>query len=179
MNGPSWLQKEGRVPETIHTFLTDSGGGITMAANYLATAGSFKETAAAGETIQVNRLIFYYEMTGVWAMSKFGSLAALTNGITVQVVRTNETKQVLTNGLPIKNNGQFAAHCYDWLFINVGSGDNAASVRWTLGKSGAPLVLYPGDYIEVIPNDDLSTMTLFTCKIDGVLVAGDTRDVAV
>jgi hypothetical protein len=178
MNGPAWLHREGRVPEGIHKLLANPvGGGTNMALKFDVTAGSFRETAAAGETIQVNRLLFYYEMSGVWTMTKFGSLTALSNGIVVRIVRAGGATQTLTNGLPITNNGRFAAHCYDWVFLNVGSGDNAAAVRWTLGKSGAPSVLYEGDYLEVFVNDDLSTMTLFTCKLDGVLVTGDTRDV--
>ena len=45
--------------------------------------------------------------------------------------------------------------------------DTAVLVRWTLERAGKQLLLRPGDFIELVVQDNLSSITAFSIMIQG------------
>jgi len=64
----------------------DGSGSTDMAVDGSGTAVSFKVTAQAGEIIRIERIVMLvYDDTETFEWAKFGSLAALTNGLRLRL----------------------------------------------------------------------------------------------
>ena len=111
------------------------------------------------------------------AGGKFGGLAALTNGVKIQVIDNDAGDTVLIDfldGKTIKLNDQF-----DWLSgVDVVIPDTVTApnvpIRWTLQKDlgGDYLELTAGQRFRITVQDDLSGLTEWRTMAKGFSVAG-------
>lgn len=136
--------------------------------NGSSTPVDFFYTVPAGDTVDIERLIIYVKDFGTFDADLYGNGAVLTNGIDVKVVRSGGAEEDLLDGLPVKTNAEWMALAHDFIYNNIGTGDNVATVRWTFGKSGVPLRLEAGDRFVVTINDDLTVLTGHRFQIQGV-----------
>lgn len=118
----------------------------------------------------LNRMIFFYRMTGVWTEEKFGSLAQLSNGVEIDVRGNNSITKSLTASQPIKANAGWATHCYDVDIRSIGSGETYLVGRWTFTRdNGSGLVLSGTrkEALSALVQDNLSTMSDFGIHVRG------------
>lgn len=110
--------------------------------------------------------------------SKFGGLAALTNGVKLQLVnRTNEVQTVFPEDVAgfnsIKRNGDWGRLAGNDSPLFSLSGNKAiVPVRWSLWKGAGALWIPPGWAFQALVQDDLTSMTLpFTINVQGKLIS--------
>lgn len=121
-----------------------------------------------GEEWQLTRMIFAMAHSTAGDLGKFGNLPSLTNGVVVRV-RNNSSYRTLTNW---KNSGDMkGGDMYDVEFDSRsgGGGDFGTSGRWTFQKGGVVVKLNgdTNDRIEVLIQDDLTTLGFFKMKVQG------------
>ena len=135
----------------------NGSGTINAVGDYSTTAQSFRISDTSGRGI-IHRIIVSYRDSGAFDTELYGNGIALTNG--VRVFLKDSSDQIIQEytAFPIKSNGDWAAHCYDWTYFQEGAGDNYAAIRWTFSKSGKPVTVkfHEGEYFEVLLNDDFS-----------------------
>jgi len=96
---------------------------------------------------------------------KFGGIAALTNGIVLHHHRPDGINSIFnakTNG-DLKHIGRGA---YDDRSGGGGDYGFGVEILWE-DWYGVPLRIYPGDYVEILVQDDLSALTRATCTVGG------------
>ncbi len=100
--------------------------------------------------------------------SKFGSLAALTNGVLFRSTTALNNTQTYANW---KDNRDFISDMYDINYSSkAGGGKYGTSGRWSFAeRTGAIIRLdgSQGDKIEVLVQDDLSALTSFEINFQG------------
>jgi hypothetical protein len=140
-----------------------------MAVNGSVTAVEFEWVNDKSTICHVNRLILHYVDTGTFDAAKYGNGVTLTNGIKLELIADDGATVVLDllDGFPIKTNSEWAAVAYDWKSIDIGTGDDAATVRFTFGNSGDALYVAPGEAVRMTVQDDLTGLTSHTAKIQG------------
>lgn len=172
----SYLKRYGRPPRPLYNFLRKDGTGTNqLVANYSVIPGHFALGPQPGSIWVIERYLIYLEMAGVFTSAKFGSLTALTNGISFKATLDGTVYQ-LDGGEPVKKNAGWSRHTgVDVSLISWGSGNSAVSARWTLAKSGAPIFLNgsEGDHLECRVTDNLTGVTDFTIKVDGIVHKGN------
>ena len=118
---------------------------------------------AAENSIELHHLNMYVEGAGNFDADTFGSLAALTNGINVQIVSGTTVLLDLSLGEPIKSNGQAMHLASNFEFFEKkGTGNSSLSYHWDFDETlGFPLKLCGrNDHgLRVTINDDLSALT--------------------
>ena len=103
----------------------------------------------------------------------YGNMSALTNGIVVEVVDAADAViDLLTDRIPVKNNGQWGIHAYDVRVDDWGSGNEQLQVRWDFARAGQPLLLKRGEALRVYLNDDLSGLISHVFTIHGYRLGG-------
>lgn len=100
----------GRVPLAGGAYLTSSSPSIEMGIDGT-TPVNFDLTPASDEVIRVNRLtLVLVQASAVLDLSKFGTITALTNGVTLKVLDTDAaTVADLLGGYPLKSGNGIAA----------------------------------------------------------------------
>lgn len=155
--------------KAIYRYLTDDGL-VVDATNYeMAVNGGtpvpFYFTADA--PCRLRRMLTFIQDNGSWTEEKFASITALTNGMDLVVERNGATIASPYGGLTVKNNAQWARHCFDRRILTVGSGDTMLTSRFTLEKGGQDMLLRKGDTIKSTVSDNLSTLVSMTHMIQG------------
>ncbi len=104
----------------------------------------------------------------------FGGIGVLANGLEI-TTRTAADAEIVdyTDGLNIRRNG-------DWALLAgidsepdtaVGPNPDLWSVRWTFSKSFTePMELTAGQSFRILVQDDLTTLDLFHCMLQGLLL---------
>lgn len=138
--------------------------GSTVEANVdgSVTPATYSYACPADETIELERLLVYIQDTGNFNVASYGNGITLANGLEIEAAGVD-----LLDGQPIKTNADWAALCYDLSYFSFGVGDNAAAVRWTFGKAGAPLILESLETIAVTVNDDMTGLTGHRFMVQG------------
>lgn len=149
----------------------DGTGNRNFNEDYSSVEGRAKIKPPAGETYRLARMIISVEDTGGFTASKYGNLAALTNGVEIKVFNKDGASEMLdlTAGLPIVKNAQWGALCYDVDLKDWGAGNDLLLVRWTFSTTGSSIVLDGDDEqsLEVIFNDDLTGLIDHRFMIQG------------
>lgn len=123
-----------------------------------------------GTTWDIVRLLFHIEDSTVMDDGTFGGMTALTNGVVLRK-RDGTYKHILN----VKTNGEFAQRAYDREYIAkppAGTG-HSMNVRRTFGgqsKNGVVIRLAPGDYLEVLVQDDITPLDHFHIIAQGHVV---------
>lgn len=119
-------------------------------------------------TVDVARLMFTIYCATAADLSTFGDIATgLTNGVTIR--RRNGNRVNIIN---IKRNGDLAAIAYDleiYSASNPNQGQDGVASRLTFTKIGGIVRLGPGEDLEVLINDNLSTLQDFTIIAEGYI----------
>jgi hypothetical protein len=125
-----------------------------------------------GNTIwYISQLSILIQSTSDMDTGKFGSLTALTNGI---VFRYNDAGTYY-NLMAAQTNGDFLSHGWNLQFdTKAPSGVYGVSaVKNCESECGSGIFLMnSSDYIEVVVQDNLSTLSLINIGINGVIIDG-------
>lgn len=153
----------GPVPTPLYRYLDTSGDGSgtkNAIGNYSSTADIFYIQPAAGQVFRIVRMII---LIGGKASSvktdTYGSLSALTNGVTVRVQNDGGTVINLTDGIPVKTNAGWGGLCFDSvIYSSTSNTDTFNRVRWTFERAGYPIRLdgSSNERLEVLLNDDFT-----------------------
>lgn len=132
--------------------LTVAGDG-TGASNFVGdytTPVTVKAQPAVGDNFEIHSLSLYIKDTGNFDADEFGGIAALTNGLLLEV-RSGTTVLATLTLDTIKDNG--GAMHFSSSFDNIittGPGDNAMLFRWNFVDTlGEPVILC-GKHLENI-----------------------------
>ena len=137
----------------------DGSGTKSAIGNYSGGQEIFYLQPPVGQVYRVHRLLFSAEDTSGMTAQEYGNLAApLTNGIEMKIQNDTGTITDLTDGVPIKTNGQWGRKCFDADLKTWGNGDELIVARWTFSKSGSAIVLSGSrnDRLEILLNDDFT-----------------------
>lgn len=153
----------GPVPTPLYRYLDTVGDGS-------GTKNAIGNYSGAGQEIffiqpsvsQVFRIVRMIIFIGGKASSvktdSYGSIAALTNGVTARV-QNNGTVIDLTDGLPVKTNSGWGGLCFDSeIYSSTSNTDTFNRVRWTFERSGYPIRLdgSNNEKLEIVLNDDFT-----------------------
>lgn len=152
--------------------LVGDGSNFLITSDGSSTAIPYFAGPPDGRFWHVYRLIMFIEDVGAPTSAKYGAAPALTNGLNLNVKLGSGGASILdlTDGAPIKNNGDWAHHCHDVVLDEPGAGNGIVTARWTFSHSGAPLVLAGNrtEVLELTNNDQLNVLVLHTAIIQGV-----------
>ncbi len=120
-----------------------------------------------------NLCMWYLEDAGALDAGFLGNNITLTNGILFEVQLDGVLYDVL-DGLPIFNNGHWKRLAFDATDFSVGQGNNIMSARFSFNKSliglderPKPLILAPGDFVQVTIQDNLTGLEEFDVFLEG------------
>jgi hypothetical protein len=117
-------------------------------------------------TIEITRLMGHILDSTAMDDGKFGGIAALTNGC---VLRKHDG--VIKNIWNIKTNGDIALICYDLKYSDKAPGGqfglNFRNTYASQAGHGVALELVPGEYLELIVQDDLTGLDKFFMMAQG------------
>jgi hypothetical protein len=157
--------------DTPFDFAFESGDPTISSSRDLAVDGSTPQTfSVVGSSdfeIDITRLIFTMSMASTPDDGLFGNIAKLTNGIVLR-----RTDGVTRNIFNIKDNGELAGQCYDLTYSTKsgGGGTDGLRARYTFAganKQGVTIRLGAGESLELIVQDNLSTITRFRVLAEG------------
>ena len=148
----------------------DGTGAKDAALNHAAAKTPVFIKPGVGEVFVIERVLVGIIASGQVASGKYGDLAALTNGIEVQVERDGVLLHDLTDGEPVKTNADWGKLCYDVNTQAVGPGETTVLVRWTFGRAGKPLFLDGDreDRLVAYQHDNLSTLSGHFYNVQGI-----------
>ena len=164
LSGTSTYGAIGPVPTPIYQHLDINGDGTgtkNAIGDYSGSAEIFYFQPAPGAIARINRLIVLIRAPKTsFYTDSYGSVGELANGVTIRVQDDTTTLVNLTNGIPIKNNGNWGHYCFDAELYpsTAGNTDTYLRVRWTFEKAGYPLRLVGdnNERLEVVLNDDFT-----------------------
>ncbi len=164
-----------KFPYPAHLYLTDDGtqDGEKNANGTYASVTPFWLTPVGADILSIERMLVEVEDTNGMTAAEYGNLgAALTNGITVQIIASDGSTVIsdLTQGVPIKTNAAWRRYCFD-VAVDAWGGaapvNDVLSVRWTFAKSGVPLILKAGQRLQVNLHDTLTGLIAHYFGIQG------------
>lgn len=150
-----------------------AGSNVLPSTKNLAVDGSvtqqvFSVDGASSFDIDITRLIFSMVLTGSPDDAKFGDIAGgITKGLVCR--KTDGTTRNIFN---VKDNGELAAISYDLAYTtrSGGGGSYGLRCRYTFAgqeKQGVVIRLSEGEKLEMLVNDDLSTISRFWVIAEG------------
>jgi len=157
-------QNTGPVPTPFYRHLDTNGDGTGIKnaiGDYSGAEEIFYVQPAAGEILRIERLLVLIRAPkATFYTDSYGSLGELANGVSLRVQSDTGTLVELTNGLPVKTNGNWGHYCFDTDIYpsSQGNNDTYLRVRWTFAKAGYPLRLVGdnNERLEVVMNDDFT-----------------------
>lgn len=158
----------------IYAFLrnTTTGGSFDLNVNATSTAlQNFFFEVPTDKIFQLMRVNILILDAGI-RPSKFGAEAALTNGIVIETVGTDNSATTLDfcDGDTIKRNAEFVYLAGVDNIILDAAADDSLSVRITVdGSTGLPCELKAGQRFQFGIQDDLSGLAQFRVMIQGKL----------
>lgn len=158
-----------RPEDAIYQPLTVDGApdsAFNLVGNYSVTPVSVFFQAT--EPCILKRMIIYLQDTGSIDAGGYGNGPALTNGISVKIVESDDTP--VLDFLPQGNvltNGDWVSICYDGDVKSWGVGDEVLPIRWTFKRDNSGLILSGGRKLVVTANDDLTVLVRHQFLIRG------------
>ena len=151
----------------IYTQLRNVVGGSPQITS--ATPETYRVTAPADTLYVISRIIVSIIDTKFSAQD-YGTPGPLTNGITLKHHNDDDSVKLdFLDGETIKTTSAWSAECHDATLKTWGAGQELISVRWTFTKDdkGDPVILFPGEYLELTSNDDMSHLIDHRVKVRG------------
>lgn len=163
----------GALPVPFQRFMdtTGDGSGTTNAVgDYSSVLDEFKFEPGVGTFARIFGVSVFIEDAGTVDVDTYGALAALTNGIELQVRDGGGLKTGFdfTNGSPIKKNGHWGRNLSVEV-LNWGSGNKIVNAWWSFSLAGIPLRLdqSAGEYLAVRLNDDFTGLVSHYFTVHG------------
>ena len=132
---------------------------------------SFKLIPSSDERFQITRIMITMTDKTAPDDSKFGGMAALTNGVVLRVISDGEVR-TLTHW---KSNGDLKDDMYDVTYADPSpAGDYGIAGRWTFTRAEFVVDIdgANGDYLELLVQDNLTLLNDFEIKCQGRLFGG-------
>jgi len=148
-----------------------------MAVNGSVTPVNYRFTCPPNRNTYLSRILINLCTLTTPIGSDFGDIAnGLTNGMAWKLHDANGSVMVdLTDGNAIKQNRIFGVLAGpDWSLATAQGGDGAVTVRWTFSKAGRAIKLTPGQYIQTVVQDDLTSLPSAECMLQGYFL--DVKD---
>lgn len=118
--------------------------------------------------INISRMLFNMVTTNPATFNGFGDIAApgLTRGIELRKKNTDGT---FTNYFNAKTNNRLQLLMYDVTFFDGGNPQavNGLSGRFTFEKLSSPVILNKDEELQMLVQDDLSTLVSFEVVVEG------------
>ena len=137
----------------------DGTGVYDATGDYSVTATDFFFAPAAGETVEVTKLLVHVADKGPFDVDGYGAIAAgLTVGIVIAVERLGAIVLRLTNGAPIKDNADLSHLNTDYRLTNFSSNYGSSIVSLDVAAFQTSLLMHGdlGDKLIVTLNDDFT-----------------------
>lgn len=163
-NGSGTSYGYGPVPKPFYRHLDTVGDGTGIKnaiGDYSVVPQAFTAQPAPGEILRIVRLLVLIRAPKAsFTTDSYGNIGELAVGIALRVQDDNGTLVDLTNGLPIKTNGNWGHYSFDTSIYpaDQGNTDTYLRVRWTFEKAGYPLRLVGdnNERLEVVLNDNFT-----------------------
>jgi len=106
---------------------------------------------------------------GGMGYGEFAGLGAVSSqGLAIAWYDENDVLLLdYTDGETIKANEDFSVLSGVDAIAEPAAGDDFLPIRWTLAKSGQKPVMHPGDYIQILVQDDLTNISKFRAMAQG------------
>jgi hypothetical protein len=136
---------------------------IAITGDYSSTEQEFSITPDPGEIWYVTHLQIFLRETGNLRAGFWGSAAALTNGIDIQMRNDGDMLKSFMGGHPVVDIGGLGAHADRIDIHEFGAGDNFMVAHWLADEQFAnrPVILdsRESNYLAVIGQDDFDIAT--------------------
>lgn len=172
-DGTAWLRIpsiNSRLPENQAYITLLDGATRNMNVNGSATPVVYKAIVPVGKEIEFRRMNVLVQ-DGSMDLSDFGAIGGdLGTGVDVKAFDTDDA--VLKDycaGFPVKTNGEWGllAGVDSKIQTSPGAGDDTNNVRFTWTKGSGLVRLMAGQYIGLVINDDLTSITKFFAMAQG------------
>lgn len=118
-----------------------------------------------GRAMTVNRVVVFIETSTPVGAGKYGAMNPLTNGIFIKHEKqTGDLIKDITDGLPIKTNGDFGKFGFQVSDISFGTGLNYVHVVLTFCKNGTGLTLAADEQLAIHFNDSFTALSGHTFR---------------
>ena len=149
------------------------GTGTVNAIGDYSTPDDFYIQPPVGKLYEINRMIVHIQSASNLKQLGYGSLSALTVGISVIVGHgSTGVLEKMLNSHAIKSNDNWAGQCFDTEAMDYGTGvPKAIAVRWTFSKSGSPIWLNGNNANKLIArlSDDMTGLTEHHFHVQGII----------
>jgi len=154
----------------IYSWLTN-GSTIHMIGDYT-TPDSFLYTPPPRDVACIFRMIVYIEDAGSFDAGKYGNNLVISPGLLVQVKDADGVLLDMLGGETIATNVEWAAQCHDYTVHSFGTGNEAATARWTFAKAGRPIYLdgRKGEFLSVTLQDSYVGLVDHRMQVQGHLL---------
>ena len=137
----------------------DSTGIKDFKGNYSSTPTKALYRPQNGKNAYINRLIIYIADGGTVDAGYYGNSITLSNGIEIKHEKQDGTLiRNITDGQPIKTNGDYAKFGFQISDISFGSGLNYVHAVLTFEKNGAPLTIAPDEQLAIYLHDNFTAL---------------------
>lgn len=151
----------------------DGSGGKNATADFSAASAIFFIQPSAGVSYRITRLLIHIGDGNGFNATGYGAGNALVTGIQVRIENDSGTLVDLTDGMLVKSNGGWGAHCFDvgWNEFGQAANNEIVNVRWTFERSGQMIRLVGSnnERLEVVLKDDLTGLISHNFKINGYI----------
>ncbi len=151
-------------------YLETPAGSVDMNVDGSSTPVEFH--FASHELSHITRINWTHFDNAADDIDGFFSIAALTNGCTIQVRAADGTvlQHFGTDKVPLKRSVDFAALAGVDVRSDSGGSVSASAVRWTIEAVGEELLLRPSQAFVFTVRDNLTALTQFRAMAQGVIV---------
>lgn len=141
------------------------GSGVKEFTGDYSTAVTKGLVKPNGRAMTVSRIVIFIEATAQVGAGKYGAMNPLTNGISIKHEKQTGTLiKDITDGLPIKTNGDFGKFGFQVSDISFGTGLNYVHVVLTLSKNGTGLTLEADEQLAIHFNDSFTALSGHTFR---------------
>ena len=160
--------------EFIREFLINQSSSRSQTVDASVTPMQFEYEVPVGKSMILTHMCIRI-LDVAMAMNKFGGQAALDNGVSLQILDTDNSTVLLdmTAGLQVKNNSQFGSIAR--LNFISSPADDALFVEFR-SNAGCLARLEEGQFVAAIVRDDLSGIMEMDAMIEGIQYDKDHPD---
>jgi len=163
---------EGRYVYRFLDVVGDGSGVLDLARDHSTTEEFYQVDPPDQGFFAIHQLLIQIRSSGMMAGDRYGDQPELTNGITVATIDLNDNIIVdLTDGQPIKSNGDWAGQAYDATHLEYGAGSPSADqflrIRWSFADAGQPIYITQGERFAVKLDDDFSGLIAHSAQVQG------------
>lgn len=157
-----WLETD----TNAHSFISD----YTVATG---TPNKIIYSAPVGKLSVIMSWNIVIEASGTVDSGAYGDKLALVDGLAFELANSGGVIGTLTNGLPIKTNGDYARYAQDVTPLTFGTGNTFVKIYH---RFPIPLILNgdDGEYLQIPLTDDFSGLISHTFYVQGLSIPNTT-----